>query len=366
MADAKLMSIGMPWQIQTTTAYTGFILNQSTDQLEWILQAPASGTLTRLGFRPSAFTGTATTWKISIQGVNGATGNPDGTIKGGGSPASATFTNAALSAGAYKEVTLDNAYAVTGGEFFAIVLAYSSGTTPSVGVNDLTVSYTSGQSTNARFPYAITNDNGTRAKAGNQTPCISYGTASTMYGWPSTAAYTATYNSGSSPNIYAMKFTRPSGHGSTYTVRGVRWLGSNPTGAGDNFTINLYSSDLTVLQTITIDSTNSVAASNGYFTYYFSDVTLAALSFGSSYYLGIVPNTTSASTVLNGITVASSADFAAWQSGTDFCVASISGGVATDIPASRLFMEILVEDHTVAASGPVPMIGSSPFIRGAQ
>jgi hypothetical protein len=349
MADARQQSIGMPWQIQAVVSYTTFVINQSTDQMEWVLSSITAGSITRLGFRPSAFTGTATTWKISIQGVTGTTGNPDGTIKGGGSPASATFTNAALSAGSWIWVTLANPYTIAPGEVFAIVIAYSSGTTPSVGVNDLTIAHTSGQSTNARYPYVITNDNGSRTKSGSQTPCVGYGTAGTAYGWPSQAAYTATYNSGSSPNIYAMKFTRPSGHGSTYTVRSVRWFGSNPVGAGDSFDIKLYSSDLTVLQTITIDSTNSVAASNGYFTYYFSDVTLSPLSFGSSYYLGIVPNTTSASTILNGVTVASSADFAPWQGGTDFCVASISGGVATDIPASRLFMEILVEDHTVSS-----------------
>ena len=165
MADALKMSVGSPWLVTATPGVTAFTLNQSTDQAEFILDSVANGSITRVGFRPSAKNGTATTWKISLQGGDGATGNPDGTVKGGGTPASATFTNAALTAGSWIWITLDNAYTIAYGESFSIVIAYDSGTAPSAGVNDVSVSMASGVTTGHGRPYYITNDNGTRVKS---------------------------------------------------------------------------------------------------------------------------------------------------------------------------------------------------------
>src|SRR5438105_4685448 len=91
MADAKYLLINPGYQVGSSYVPTSFALDQTTDQIEYIFQAAEAITITRLGFRYGTRTGTPPTYQVSLQGVDG-TGVPDGTVKGGGSPASATFT----------------------------------------------------------------------------------------------------------------------------------------------------------------------------------------------------------------------------------------------------------------------------------
>lgn len=61
--------------------------------------------------------------RISLQGAANRI-TPDGTVKGGGSPASATFTPAV----GFSQITFANSYNPTAGEILSLVCEYSSGT----------------------------------------------------------------------------------------------------------------------------------------------------------------------------------------------------------------------------------------------
>lgn len=88
---------------------------------------PSAKTITNIQLYVNAKNGTPPTFLASLQSIN-SYGHPTGTILGGGSPASNTFTGASLTAGAWNTVTLSNSYAVAAGEAFAAVLEHSSGT----------------------------------------------------------------------------------------------------------------------------------------------------------------------------------------------------------------------------------------------
>src|SRR5262245_37730924 len=98
MADAFQLAMGSPVQVTATLSLTNFDLNQSTDQLEFIFQAREGVQIRSLGIRLNTQT-LSPNYKISLQGVN-ASGNPDGVIKGGGTPASAVFNPTSLGWGA--------------------------------------------------------------------------------------------------------------------------------------------------------------------------------------------------------------------------------------------------------------------------
>lgn len=93
-----------------------------------IIDFPSSKTITNVQIYCQYKTASAPpTYKISLQSVD-ANGLPTGTILGGGTPASKNFAGASLTVGAWNTITLDNSYAVSAGDDFAIVLEYVSGT----------------------------------------------------------------------------------------------------------------------------------------------------------------------------------------------------------------------------------------------
>lgn len=352
MADAKRITVGSPVSGSVAAVSLGtFILDQSTDAYEVIFQAPEAITITKLGFLTSAKTGTATTWKISLQGVDGTTGNPDGTIKGGGSPASATFDNTGVTAGVFAWFTLANSYTCARGDYLSVVIAYDSGTTPSVGVNDLTVNSTSAIPGAINFPYGITNNAGTRTKLTTSMAVFGYASSTKAYGLPLKAGLNQSYSSGSSPAIWAMRFLLPSGWGSTFQVVGVRCIFAPPAAATTSTTMRLYGGT-TVLQDVTIDTEiMSGASTNRAMEFYFDESTLSDLSFGSEYRLAFAP--VSGTIAVRGMTVDTASDFDAYPLGQSVYVSSLSAGTWTDVTTSRFFCELILADWTVAAGGAI-------------
>ena len=86
--------------------------------------ARSTSPITHIIFPCVGITGASPVHRVSIQGVT-SEGLPDGTIKGGGSPASATFTPTV----GRNRIALANAWSpATIGEAFSVVVEYSSGT----------------------------------------------------------------------------------------------------------------------------------------------------------------------------------------------------------------------------------------------
>lgn len=351
MASAKRLLVGMPGPVMQASSPVGFTLNQTTDQAEWIFMSETASAITRVGFRNSGTkTGTDTTWKIGLQGVSGTNGQPDGVWK-----ASTTFGNAAVGSAVWNWFTLDSSYTPSAkGEYLAIVIAYDSGTAPSVGVNDLGVTTTSGAYPAwQNLPYVISNDNGTRSKS-TVLPCFGYSTATAAFGWPYSAAYSQGFHSGSSPNIYGMEFTLPAGWGSTFQVFGVKVIVATPVVAGATMAVRIYEGS-TVLQETTVDLDIAVNTTGRPFEFFFDDSPLATLNFGTTYHLGLAPSGTSNITIY-GLTQATASDWDAIPGGQDFALATFNGTSWTKTATTRPFFGLILDDIT-EPSGGIPLIG---------
>src|SRR3990167_2686468 len=95
MADARFARFLDPFPL--TSAAGGSIsannqgLTSSGHKLGQCFYPQLIDTITHLGFRYGLRTGTPPTYRVSLQALGGAA-KPTGTVLGGGSPASATFT----------------------------------------------------------------------------------------------------------------------------------------------------------------------------------------------------------------------------------------------------------------------------------
>lgn len=323
---------------------TNFTFDATNDALEFILQMPEGATITHAGYRQGTLTGTAPVFKISLQGVDGS-GNPDGTILGGGSPASATFTPTAGNNNSWQWVALDNAIAVSRGQLVAVVIAHNSGTIDASNNCSFTATHRAGWSSGR--PYAIQNNAGTRTKQGD-TPCCGVKSASRSYGFPLSAIITASYGSASNPDEKAIKFQLPAGSANQYCLIGARiWSQLTTAGAWD---LKLYDSDgTTVLHDETIDSDQFAAPTSARNNLvFFDETTLAVLSPGVDYRLSLVPTT--GSPILYGITVANAGDLSAWPLGGSAHMSTrTDAGAWTDDTLSRPGIWPLLAEATSAA-----------------
>lgn len=351
MADAKRLTMGLQLGAGTASApaFSNFTLNQNNDAITWIVQASEAATITRLGVRLGVITGTTPTYRISAQGV-GTTGLADGTIKGGTNNALKTFSPSGLGQtdGDWTWYTLDETFAVTRGEYFAIVVDYSSGTVD--GSNNASFSIGITNTMEPCFPYPIQTNAGSAAKQAI-FPTVGWGSASVAFGRPIETLTSTSFSAGSTPDEYACKFTLPAGWGSTFKLLGCR-LPTGLSGTGQTLTFILYDSDgATELQNVTHDM-DFISATNtrmGYF--YFDEATLATLNFGSSYYLALRPDGTGTASVRT-IGVDADDDAAAWPGGTIFAQATQTddGGFSTDVK-TRMDIELIFDDITEPAGG---------------
>lgn len=351
MADALRITLGQPIQFAASTNGTPlalFTLNASTDKLEFIFQHHGdAATITHIGFRCAGTNGTPPTYKIGFQGV--VDGVPDGTYLGGASPASATFTppNDFSWDNTVQYIALDNSYAISNNELVAIVIDHSTGTIDTV--NNMQVTYTVNNLEGPRlgFPYAITNDAGSRTRIGT-TPHYGYKSASRSYGMLCHSPVSGTMTTGQE---FALRFTVPADWCSTYKVAGVRLMTRSPT-AGGILTMTLYSGT-TALQSMTHDTDNTVVANTlaQLFKFAFTDATLDALDAGTEYRIGISCDVNFYQLYLP---FTDAQDAQAMDGRTAFRYSSRTSGGATawtDDDTRRLFMSLILEDITEPAGG---------------
>jgi hypothetical protein len=341
MADYKKLLYGEMLPIgESTFSYTSFTLDQTTDAIEMLFQADEAITITKLGYRVNTITGTSPVFKISLQGISGA-GLPDGTIKGGGSPASATFTPAA--APNWTWVTLDNAYTCTRGEFLAVVIQQNSGTIDASNNANFSHSYSSFGTWS--FPHSIQNNNGTRTMQNNE-PVLGYASSTVAYGRPSASITSTAINSGTTPDEVAFAFTIPATLLSTYQVAGV-WFPCTTPNTGTTVKLILYDGT-TVLQDVTYDSDYSASpgGTHNNIRGFFDEATLSTLNAGSTYRIGIQPQTATGISPFR-VNVSAQADFEAWPGGQNFWVSTrTDAGAWTDILTQRLIGGIIISDWT--------------------
>ena len=353
MPDAKLLTI--PLIIPQSTlgnilGGTTFALDNSADALEFVFQAREAITITKIGFFSAGVESSSDTFTISLQGV-GSTGNPDGTIKGGGSPCSHSFTGTSISVG-WNWISLDNSYSCTRGEYLSIVLK-TAADVDSTGAVRTVNSY----SNTVGFPYGIQNNAGSRSRTALAgVPLFGYASSSKYYGYP---CHSALSQSITSSNEFGISFTLPSSFGNTFKLSGLRAVINLPV--TQTLTVNLYNGggvgDTTVIQTINLD-TDFVQANTAvkWLTIYFNDSTLQTLTCGNTYRLSFTCS--GGTTTLSGLTLSAAGDADAYPLGQSVLGTSRSGGNWTDAGTNRPFIDLIIDDITPPSSGGGSIFGS--------
>lgn len=370
MADGRLITLGAPWALAWEASLDTFVnlsLAAAGNRIGWVFQAPEAATITRLGFRHASLAGTPPTYRISLQGVD-ATGLPDGTVKGGASPASVTFTPTGVGGfgtGTWHWITLVNSFAVARGDFLAVVIDYSSGIIDGTNFSSFTYAINSGGAIVSGLPYGLTDTTGTWAKATGNFPLWGFGSSTLAYG---VAGLTAT----SGVNItniaeIGMRFLLPAEWGDTFQVVGARWQGSTATG-GRLISLTLYSggdaASPTILQQVEIDTdvVAIVATVDKPQEVYFDEATLTALNFGTAYHIALAHNSAAATLPnLRVWDVNAAADWDAWRGRQIF--SEINRAISTYPPSGddtnaftntatrRPMMELILADITEPVGG---------------
>lgn len=315
--------IGHHTAVSASGAFSTFSLDQNTDYVEIISQCIGVDTITHVGFRYGTRTGTPPTYIVSLQGVD-ASGLPDGTIKGGGSPASQTFTPPADATwnSTFQWVQLANSYACSRGEWLAIVIGHSSGTINGSNYSSFGVSLPGLPGSTSH--YAINNDNGSRTRF--YGPTFGFKSARQIYGFPIQASSNAYVASNSTPDELGLSFRLPF----DAQIVGAEWSGTSPA-AGTTYKIILYV-DTVELASVTVDTDHQAGNSAGYqlMEAFFTNAVLPLLKRKNRYRLTIQPQST---TGLNPSywEVSAASDLAAFGGGTDWCYTSrTDAGAWTD------------------------------------
>jgi hypothetical protein len=348
MADPLNFRLRITPEATSGPTLTGLALND-TDNAVWaVFQSETVDPITHVFMRHASTTGTSPTYRASIQGVS-ATGMPDGTIKGGGSPASRAFSPTALSWGAAtgQWLALDNAWTPTRGEEFAIYVTYDSGTVGAGNTSNITYVTNmppSGKPYGGVFQTSYTKLDG--------FPSLAYRTASGVFGLPIQAVSQQAYQSGSAANEYGVRFVVPTVFGNTYKITGVRLLCTLP--ANSTYSITLYdgggASDTTVLQSMVNADGDFTQSGNRQQTLLFTDSPLATLTCGNIYRIAIRAGG-AVNTTLNYIDVSEVNDWSAWPLGADCYWTHRGGGNWTDVTTRRPFGEMLISDLTPPSGG---------------
>lgn len=371
MADVLSQRFGQPdFGFATgTPAFTNHTVDASNEGVAWCLQAQDAEPITHLGFRYGSRTGTPPSFVIGLESPSATTGFPDGTVLGGGSPASAIFTPPANATwdGTWQWIALDNAYTPTRGQFICPTIRYSSGTIDGSNNSAFTIHMTGvGGANIANFPYPLRNISGTWGFL-TQPPVAGVRTATSRYGRVVQSTYT-TRSSGTIGHRLAMEFSLPLGAAASFTVRGIRFTGGISAASGKNPVLGLWSAS-GVLQNVTLDSdvmAANPASATSFTEYLFDESTLATLTPGTTYYAGLeVADAVSAGVVLYSLSVASADDMACYPGGATWRLASYDGSSWTPNTTTRPLMELILGDVTGGggSGGGYPILMAGGIVR---
>lgn len=359
MTAALNLRIGSPVGISQNLAtnFNNFSLDATTDKVAFAFQTSEAATITKIGFRYGARTGTPPTYIISIQGLSSTTANPDGTIKGGGTPASATFTPPADTTwnGTWQWVTLSNSYAAVRGEELSIVIEYSSGTVDASNFSSFTTTTDCFDERIGGFPYALSSTGSYTAIATAQA-VWGYQTSSRTFGFPVISITQTQYSSDSTPDEYGMAFTLPSGWGDTFKLKGVRFIGRTPA-TNKTITMSIYSgvtgAALLEAVTITRDKYATLGSGQRSHEWFFDKASLDTLSFGTEYVVSFTCGGTSTAFVLNTVDFQSSGDMDSIPLGTNAHLVTRTDAAAnfTRDQTKRPMLELIIDDITEPAGG---------------
>jgi len=333
----------------SSPGWTSLALNDSTRKVGGIFQMPpgvASHTITRAACRVGPITGTSPTYRISIQGVTTG-GIPDGTIKGGGTPASATFQP--TTANQALLLSLDNSYSAIPGELLAVVVDYSAGTVD--GSNHAQLSYTVTSALDCALnPYGV-DFQASWTKRTEAAP-FGIGTSSDLWGEGLFDAIgsTGVFANSSTPNEYGICFQVPSYY-SHIRVDGFQFMPVSFAVGGEH-TATIYSgggvSDTTALESVVFDS--DTIQGNRRNVVLFDSATPIELAGGQSYRIAIRPNSTQTANI-NFVSVSDEDLWDTTPLEQSSHYTTRAGGSWTDTLTRKMPWALLVSEVELAAGG---------------
>lgn len=335
-------------------------MNASGDRVGFVVQCPKAGTLDKFEVRIGAVTNNPDNGiRFSFQTVDVTNGNPDGTqdqyrdyvtaLSGSTWTAPGLMTSDGTDGGVKRTVTR--------GEWIACVIDFVS----FVASDSFTVStlrtdtislggisyqadgsagtYTKGATT-AIPVLALKYDDGTYAQfAPDQV-------------WPLSAINTYTFNSGSTPDEYALKFQFPA----PVRVRGA-WV---MVDMDNNFDVVLYNSASAAQTTMAVDKDirqGSGTLINPYYVFFDTSISLTA---STNYRLAIKPGASNIS--VYGLACPSSSYLGSMPAGSNAVLSTrTDAGAWTDSTAEQLYAGLIIDgiDDGVSAGGSG---GSFPFV----
>lgn len=357
MAAAKRVEIPLSTGfLSTSPSFTSLTLNSATPG------AVAAGvvcsnpnhndTITHVGYRQGTTTGTpaANSYTIGLYTVDGS-GLPTATDLGGGSPTAKSFTPAAANDSTFQWVQLTNSIPIARGTVFAIVMQNAADT--SVNYTQMSYDQSNGATMNslsAGFPYALTYASPTWTKSSSafRSPVFGYKSSSYVYGWTAQSG-TSPRSTSTSGQRVAAKFTLPSTWGTSFKVVGFRVWGRLGA-AASAVKIGLWDATTTLQSIASFDSDHvRSAASSTAHEFYFQDTTLATLTFGTTYYIGL--ESISSSTVgLTTMDFASANDLLCLPNGGNACYSLYTGSWG-DTTTSIPMLTLILDDITPPSGG---------------
>lgn len=371
MADAFLAEIGNEFILAINTAGDTFNLDASNDKIAVVFQMPEAMTITVVGFvTTTGGMGTSPIYTWGLQGVD-ASGLPDGTYVGGGSPAS--VAEAGTDANQMDDHTLDNSYAAVRGEWLALVGEYSSGTIDGSNfVNIRRGRDMLGKSPGV--PYTVLDTaGGGWVKTANSTPIWLIRSASKSLGMP-LVNLSINSNDWNSTNETGLRFKLDANWGSSFKLVGAQIISEFLT-AGATQYMALYSgasAPYTLEESIAIDGDFylSTAASLGG-RFFFDAATLPTLNHGTEYFLVFMSSSATGRSpwVFEFATVGDAAALP-WGGGFQLCTRVVNGIPGSDTADNnftvtttmRPSISLILEDWTEPAGGGGG--SSSPVIGG--
>ncbi len=346
MAAANEFTIGTHIGPMPLAASQNTTINGSGIAVAWVVQAEAAGSLSKFRFRYGTRTGTPPTLVATIEGLD-ASGNPNGTDAGGGSPTAVTFTPPASTAwdNSIREITFTNPLTVAAGDFVCITIRYSSGTVDASNNSSLTRGYSNAVADSRGMPYNQSLSGGVWTKNA-QAAAIAWQVGSSWYGYPVLSAYT-TATANTAGHRSAMFITLPSGFGTTFDLAGIHISGKLGAAAGSTrFAVWSASNVELAGKTIDADWVRTAASNVTNRLFFDSPVTL---NFGTKYYIGF--EVVSGTVGVAGITCNSADEIACYPNGLTRGLATYNGTTWTESSLTYPLMDLILTDITVPSGG---------------
>lgn len=339
--------------------------DSATDRLGWVGWSPVADTVAKVYFRINSNT-TGCTFLIQIESI--LNGRPNGIIAGG---ASGTVVVADTVTG-WQTVTITTPPTLTKGQEFAIVMTVSSGT-PNLTIGGDGVS----NGSHSYMPATIVDTGaGTWAWGVTQLAWVVEMTTAGVVYLPTLAPLDGTsetaFNSSSSPDEYALKFSIPI----KCRCSGISVFMSNIAAAAD-FSLSLWPASSSVdgdaLTQIAIDGDWPFSTSaDGYFTVMFPDaVELAA---NTTYYLGVRADTANNIAIGRfGVPTGVTNALRGFGNGSDTCYQSTrawtagTAGAWTDLATTLPLISLVIDqldDGAGGAGGGAKMAGFGGGLAG--